>query len=160
MLSNAEDEKFKEVMENVGMVKKPLHVRQFRNSLLEWMKDPGITLCIFYHVFRNNGFNVFLCVIQILDLRYRIYMLFSFFIIHYSTALFLIMVYNLQCTKLLDANINCKQPFYERLENKIWLWLSIKVNPASTWTVQILMHPKYILTMNVYRKHQQLSKAI
>lgn len=80
MLSNAEDKKFKEVMEKVGMVKKPLHVRQFRNSLLEWMKDPGITLCIFYHVFRNNGVNVYLCVIQILDLtRYRIYMLFSFY---------------------------------------------------------------------------------
>ncbi|VDI09526.1 Hypothetical predicted protein [Mytilus galloprovincialis] len=41
MLSNAEDEKFKEVMEKVGMAKKPLHIRQFKNSLLEWMKDPG-----------------------------------------------------------------------------------------------------------------------
>ncbi|CAG2223287.1 NAB [Mytilus edulis] len=69
MLSNAEDEKFKEVMEKVGMAKKPLHVRQFRNSLLEWMKDPGITLCISYKVFRNNDFNVYLYVIQIVDLR-------------------------------------------------------------------------------------------
>lgn len=80
MLYNAEDEKFKEVIEKVGMAKKPLHVRQFRNSLLEWMKDPGITRCIFYHVFRYNEFNVYLCGIQIVDLRR--YICYFHFIIH------------------------------------------------------------------------------
>lgn len=40
-ISNAEDKKFKDVMEKVGMAKKPLHVRQFRIALLEWMTDRG-----------------------------------------------------------------------------------------------------------------------
>ncbi|CAG2184366.1 unnamed protein product [Mytilus edulis] len=40
-LSEADDNKFKDVMEKVGMAKKSIHVRQFKNTLLEWMKDPG-----------------------------------------------------------------------------------------------------------------------
>ncbi|CAG2239851.1 unnamed protein product [Mytilus edulis] len=40
-LSNAEDEKFHDVMEKVGMARKPLRIRQLRNTLLEWIKDPG-----------------------------------------------------------------------------------------------------------------------
>ncbi|CAG2226328.1 NAB [Mytilus edulis] len=40
-LSEADDNKFKDVMEKVGMAKKSIHVRQFKNTLLEWVKDPG-----------------------------------------------------------------------------------------------------------------------
>ncbi|XP_063448238.1 uncharacterized protein LOC134727781 [Mytilus trossulus] len=40
-LSESDDDKFKDVMEKVGMAKKSIHVRQFKNSLLEWVKDPG-----------------------------------------------------------------------------------------------------------------------
>ncbi|VDI42860.1 uncharacterized protein MGAL_10B023497 [Mytilus galloprovincialis] len=40
-LSNAEDEKFHDVMEKVGMARKPLRIRQLRSTLLEWIKDPG-----------------------------------------------------------------------------------------------------------------------
>ncbi|XP_052089323.1 uncharacterized protein LOC127726034 isoform X2 [Mytilus californianus] len=40
-LSNAEDKTFKNVMEKVGMAKKPLHVRRFRNTLIQWVDDPG-----------------------------------------------------------------------------------------------------------------------
>ncbi|CAC5387179.1 NAB [Mytilus coruscus] len=40
-LSNAEDKTFEDVMEKVGMAKKPLHVRLFRNTLIQWVDDPG-----------------------------------------------------------------------------------------------------------------------
>ncbi|VDI43152.1 Hypothetical predicted protein [Mytilus galloprovincialis] len=40
-LSESDDRVLKNIMEKVGMAKKPLHVRQFRNTLLEWTKDPG-----------------------------------------------------------------------------------------------------------------------
>ncbi|XP_071152333.1 uncharacterized protein [Mytilus edulis] len=40
-LAESDDIVFKDIMEKVGMAKKPLHVRQFRNTLLEWTKDPG-----------------------------------------------------------------------------------------------------------------------
>ncbi|CAC5414967.1 NAB [Mytilus coruscus] len=40
-LSEAEDGKFKDVMEKVGMAQKSIHVRQFKNTLLEWVKNPG-----------------------------------------------------------------------------------------------------------------------
>ncbi|XP_076108262.1 uncharacterized protein LOC143076400 isoform X2 [Mytilus galloprovincialis] len=40
-LSESDDDKFKDIMEKVGMAKKSIHVRQFKNSLLEWVKDPG-----------------------------------------------------------------------------------------------------------------------
>ncbi|VDI31254.1 Hypothetical predicted protein, partial [Mytilus galloprovincialis] len=40
-LSEADDNKFKDVMEKVGIAKKSIHVRQFKNTLLEWVKDPG-----------------------------------------------------------------------------------------------------------------------
>ncbi|CAC5406323.1 unnamed protein product [Mytilus coruscus] len=40
-LCNSEDEKFKDIMEKVGMAREPVLVRHFRNTLLEWMKDPG-----------------------------------------------------------------------------------------------------------------------
>ncbi|CAC5404241.1 unnamed protein product [Mytilus coruscus] len=40
-LSEADDLKFKDVMQKVGMAKKSIHVRQFKNTLLEWVKDPG-----------------------------------------------------------------------------------------------------------------------
>ncbi|CAG2227858.1 unnamed protein product [Mytilus edulis] len=40
-LSESEDNEFKDVMEKVGMSKKSIHVRQFKNTLLEWVKDPG-----------------------------------------------------------------------------------------------------------------------
>ncbi|XP_052103269.1 uncharacterized protein LOC127736725 [Mytilus californianus] len=40
-LSKAEDGKFKNVMEKVGMARKSIHVRQFKSTLLQWAKDPG-----------------------------------------------------------------------------------------------------------------------
>ncbi|CAG2190224.1 unnamed protein product [Mytilus edulis] len=40
-LSKAEDGKFKDVMEKVGMAKKSIHVRHFKSTLLQWAKDPG-----------------------------------------------------------------------------------------------------------------------
>ncbi|CAC5356166.1 NAB [Mytilus coruscus] len=40
-LSETDDLKFKDVMQKVGMAKKSIHVRQFKNTLLEWVKDPG-----------------------------------------------------------------------------------------------------------------------
>lgn len=40
-LSKAEDGKFQDIMEKVGMAKKSFHVRLFKNTLLEWAKDPG-----------------------------------------------------------------------------------------------------------------------
>ncbi|VDI19756.1 Hypothetical predicted protein [Mytilus galloprovincialis] len=40
-LSKAEDRKFKDVMEKVGMAKQSLHVRRFKSTLLQWAKDPG-----------------------------------------------------------------------------------------------------------------------
>ncbi|CAC5406431.1 unnamed protein product [Mytilus coruscus] len=40
-LSEADDEIFEDVMKKVGMAKRPLHVHQFKNTLLEWIKDPG-----------------------------------------------------------------------------------------------------------------------
>ncbi|VDI56502.1 Hypothetical predicted protein, partial [Mytilus galloprovincialis] len=39
-LSKAEDGKFQDIMEKVGMAKKSFHVRLFKNTLLEWAKDP------------------------------------------------------------------------------------------------------------------------
>ncbi|XP_052074779.1 uncharacterized protein LOC127712406 isoform X3 [Mytilus californianus] len=39
-LSEADDLKFKDVMQKVGMAKKSIHVRLFKNTLLEWVKDP------------------------------------------------------------------------------------------------------------------------
>ncbi|VDI42009.1 Hypothetical predicted protein [Mytilus galloprovincialis] len=40
-LSEADDGKFKDVMEKVGMAKKSIHVRLFKSTLLQWAKDPG-----------------------------------------------------------------------------------------------------------------------
>ncbi|XP_076105811.1 uncharacterized protein LOC143074148 [Mytilus galloprovincialis] len=40
-LSKAEDGKFKDVMEKIGMAKKSIHVRRFKSTLLQWAKDPG-----------------------------------------------------------------------------------------------------------------------
>ncbi|CAC5390146.1 unnamed protein product [Mytilus coruscus] len=40
-LSKAEDGKFKDVMEKVGMARKSIHVRHFKSTLLQWAKDPG-----------------------------------------------------------------------------------------------------------------------
>ncbi|XP_063406073.1 uncharacterized protein LOC134690032 [Mytilus trossulus] len=40
-LSNAEERTFKDVMQKVGMDKKPLHVRRFKTILSEWVADPG-----------------------------------------------------------------------------------------------------------------------
>ncbi|VDH93892.1 Hypothetical predicted protein [Mytilus galloprovincialis] len=39
-LSEADDEKFKDVMEKVGMANTSRHVRQFKSTLLQWAKDP------------------------------------------------------------------------------------------------------------------------
>ncbi|VDI42008.1 Hypothetical predicted protein [Mytilus galloprovincialis] len=39
-LSEADDGKFKDVMEKVGMAKKSIHVRLFKSTLLQWAKDP------------------------------------------------------------------------------------------------------------------------
>ncbi|CAC5404458.1 unnamed protein product [Mytilus coruscus] len=39
-LSKAEDGKFKDVMEKVGMAQTSIHVRQFKSTLLQWAKDP------------------------------------------------------------------------------------------------------------------------
>ncbi|VDI84102.1 Hypothetical predicted protein [Mytilus galloprovincialis] len=40
-LSNAEESRFKDVMQKVGMAEKPLHVRRFKTSLSQWVDDPG-----------------------------------------------------------------------------------------------------------------------
>lgn len=40
-LSKAGDGKFKDVMKKVGMAKNSSHVHQFKDTLLEWAKDPG-----------------------------------------------------------------------------------------------------------------------
>ncbi|CAG2233731.1 NAB [Mytilus edulis] len=39
-LYNSEDGKFKEIMKKVGMAREPVLIRQFKNTLLEWIKDP------------------------------------------------------------------------------------------------------------------------
>ncbi|XP_076105812.1 uncharacterized protein LOC143074149 [Mytilus galloprovincialis] len=39
-LSEADDKQFTDVMEKVGMAKQLIHVRQFKRTLLEWIKDP------------------------------------------------------------------------------------------------------------------------
>ncbi|CAG2200682.1 unnamed protein product [Mytilus edulis] len=39
-LSKVDDEKFKDVMEKVGMARTSIHVRQFKSTLLQWANDP------------------------------------------------------------------------------------------------------------------------
>lgn len=41
-LCDADDEEFLEIMDFVGMTKKPLHVRRLQKTLLEWKKSPDI----------------------------------------------------------------------------------------------------------------------
>lgn len=53
MLSEADDELFKDITEKVGMAKKPIHVRQFRNTLLEWIKDLGKP-CFYFLVYLSH----------------------------------------------------------------------------------------------------------
>lgn len=54
-LAEAGDGIFKDTMEKVGMAKNPIHVCQFRNTLLELMKDPGKP-CFFYFKFITEIF--------------------------------------------------------------------------------------------------------
>ena len=44
-LCEAGEEEFLEIMALVGMASKPLHVRRLQKALLEWIVEPGLSVC-------------------------------------------------------------------------------------------------------------------